>query len=95
MPIDQHVNEPRQDASSQRPCQAASATQPDQADTVQLYIGLKDNRVYMAIAYWVQGQTLHYITPHGSHNQVSLELVNRKLSARLNAGRLVEFVLPP
>ena len=58
-------------------------------------IALNDHRVHTAVAYWVQGQTLHYITPERSHNQVSLPLVDRQMSSRLNADSLVPFVLPP
>jgi hypothetical protein len=38
---------------------------------------------------------LHYLTSHGSHNQVSLALVDRKITARLNAGSRDPFILPP
>lgn len=62
---------------------------------VMFFIALKNHWVYTAIAYWMQGATLHYITPQGVHNQVSLTLVDRKTSAKLNEGRLGEFALPP
>jgi hypothetical protein len=55
---------------------------------------LKDSSVYSAVAYWVEGETLHYITTQGKHNQVSLSLVDRNLSEMLNRGRKVEFRLP-
>jgi hypothetical protein len=61
---------------------------------VQFFIALKNSWVYTAVAYWVQGETLHYISSLGSHNMVSLDLVDREVSAKLNAGRRVEFVLP-
>ena len=50
--------------------------------------------MYTAAAYWVDGETLHYITPRGKHNQTSLALVDRDLSARLNEGQKVDFQLP-
>jgi endonuclease YncB( thermonuclease family) len=59
-----------------------------------VFIAFKGH-VCTAIAYWVQGDTLHYITAQGSHNQVSLVLVDRTTSAKLNSGRLVKLVLPP
>jgi len=62
--------------------------------SVTFLIALKDSSVYTAIAYWVERDTLHYITPQGKHNQVSLELVDRALSEKLNRGRRVEFRLP-
>jgi endonuclease YncB( thermonuclease family) len=64
------------------------------AENVTFLIALKDSSVYTAVAYWVEGDTLHYITPQGRHNQVSLELVDRALSEKLNQGRKVEFKLP-
>lgn len=64
------------------------------ADSVIFLIALKDSSVYSAAAYWVEGDTLHYITPQGRHNKVSLELVDRPLSEKLNQGRKVEFRLP-
>lgn len=68
---------------------------PEQNQTVTFLIALKDSSVYTAAAYWVQGETLHYVTPQGKHNQVSLALVDRKMSATLNQGQKAEIVLPP
>ncbi len=76
--------------------QAPSAPRPEPSDDqVMFFIALKDSSVYTAVAYWVEDGTLHYITPQGRHNQVSLDLVDRQTSARLNEGRKVEFRLPP
>ena len=55
---------------------------------------MKDGWVYQARAFWVDKDTLHYITASGRHNQVSLGLVNRDISKRLNAKRADEFYLP-
>ena len=79
----------------EKTCDSANGARQDQADSVHLFIALKSSLVYPAVAYWVQRGTLHYITPGGSHNLVSLPLVDRKLSDRLNAGGIVEFTLPP
>jgi hypothetical protein len=62
---------------------------------VQLFIALKDGMVTTAVAYWVRERTLHYITVQGSHNMVSLELVDRQRSAMLNEGGRVPVILPP
>jgi hypothetical protein len=64
------------------------------SDQVVFFIALKDSSVYSAVAYWVDGDMLHYITPQGKHNQVSLALVDRDLSLKLNQGRQVDFHLP-
>lgn len=68
---------------------------PSGEDQVLFFIALKDSSIYTAVAYWVEDGTLHYITPQGRHNQVSLALVDRNISTRLNAGRAVDFRLPP
>ena len=69
--------------------------QPVREDPVQLFIALKDGMVTTAVAYWVRERTLHYITVQGSHNMVSLELVDRQRSAMLNKGGRVPVILPP
>ena len=58
-------------------------------------IAFKDHTIYAALAYWVEGDTLHYVTNQNAHNQVSLDLVDRELSDRLNRERQVDFRLPP
>lgn len=75
---------------------AALAAQP-QTNFVQPYeepasaveashflIAFKDHTIYSAVAYWVDGDTLHYFTSGNTHNQVSLSLVDRDLTERLN-----------
>lgn len=66
----------------------------ERRDRAKFFIALKDHWIHTAVAYWVQGKTLHYITPSMSHNQVSVELVDPQLTARLNAGNPVNVVLP-
>ena len=51
-------------------------------------IAFKDHSIYSAFAYWVDGDTLHYVTPQRAHNQVSLALVDRELTEKLNRGRM-------
>lgn len=69
--------------------------QPEREDPVQFFIALKDGMVTRAVAYWVRERTLHYITLQGSHNMVSLELVDRQTSAMLNEGGRGPLILPP
>jgi hypothetical protein len=66
----------------------------NEEDPMMFFVALKDGWIYTATAYWVQGKTLHYITTQGEHNQVSLDLVDRQTSAKLNEGRRVELRLP-
>ena len=58
-------------------------------------IAFKDHTIYAAIAYWLEDSTLHYVTNQNTHNQVSLDLVDRELSGRLNRDRNIDFRLPP
>lgn len=74
---------------------APKPVEPSPEQDLIFLIALKDSSVYSAAAYWVEGDTLHYITTQGKHNQVSLDLVDRAVSEKLNRGRRVEFRLPP
>ena len=74
---------------------APSAPRPEPSeDQPMFFIGLTDNSVYTAVAYWVEGGTLNYITPQGRHNQVSLSLIDRETTARLNRGSKFQLHLP-
>lgn len=66
---------------------------PDQA-TIYL-LAFKDHTIVQALGYWMDGSTLHYVTMDHDLNQVSLDLIDRDLSQRLNGERGVEFRLPP
>lgn len=68
--------------------------EPAQAP-ISFLIATKDHSVFSILAYWVEGEDLHYITPRGKHEKVPLASVDRPLSEKLNAGREVEFRLPP
>jgi len=57
-------------------------------------IAYADHSVYTAVAYWVEDDTLHYITTDGKHNQASLALIDRKMSEDLNKERDIDFRLP-
>lgn len=75
---------------------APSAQRPEPAPAeITFLIPLKDNSIYTAVAYWVEGDMLHYITTDGRHNQVSLSLVDRNLAERLNRNSVAGFHLPP
>jgi hypothetical protein len=57
-------------------------------------IAMKDHTIFPTVAYWVEGDTLNYITTEGSPNRASLDLVDREFSRQLNDERHVEFKLP-
>jgi hypothetical protein len=87
----QRVEDPRPDPGLQATCPRPDAPDPTQ---ILFLIALKNHWVYAAIAFWLQGPILHYITPQGVHNQVSLSLIDIPTSTKLNAGRPGEFALP-
>jgi hypothetical protein len=65
------------------------------SDKPTLYlIAFKDHTIVQALGYWMEGSTLHYVSAEQSLNQVSLDLIDRDLSQRLNSERNVEFRLP-
>jgi hypothetical protein len=51
----------------------------------------KDRSIHAALAYWVEGGTLHYVTTDNAHNQVSLDLVDIAASTKLNSDHNVPF----
>jgi hypothetical protein len=66
----------------------------DDQPTVFL-IALTDHTVVAAIAYWVDGDTLNWVSRDAKQNRMSLSLVDRDFSKQLNDERHVEFKLPP
>jgi hypothetical protein len=66
----------------------------DSSEPIHYLIAFKDHTIYSAIAYWVEGSTLHYFTSGNVHNQVSLSLVDRALTERLNREGGLEMNLP-
>lgn len=57
-------------------------------------IAYKDHTVYPALAYWVEGDTLHYVTAQNTHNQVTMSLVDLDKTYKLNEDRSVPFAIP-
>jgi hypothetical protein len=58
-------------------------------------IALTDHTVVASIAYWVDGDTLNWVSRDAKTNRMSLSLVDRAFSKQLNDERHVEFKLPP
>lgn len=73
------------------PARVASPEE-DSKPTVYL-IAFKDSTVRAALGYWIEGDTLHYVTTKGRPNKASLDLVDEDLSLQLNRERSVEFEL--
>jgi hypothetical protein len=76
------------------PAPAANDQQQNDQQPNMFLIAMKDQSVVPALAYWVQDDTLNYITLKGVQNHVSMSLVDRELSTRLNGERQVQFRLP-
>jgi hypothetical protein len=73
---------------------AGAAADDSAPDSEHYLIAFKDHTVYSAVAYWIDGDTLHYFTPGNVHNQVSLSLVDRDLTIRLNRELGSDFQVP-
>jgi hypothetical protein len=65
----------------------------DPQPTIYL-IAMQDHSIVAAIGYWVDGDTLNYLTQDGNQNRVSMALVDRDFSKQLNDERHVDFRLP-
>jgi hypothetical protein len=64
-------------------------------DEPTLYlIAFKDHNIIQALGYWMEGGALHYVSVEHTLNQVSMDLIDRDLSQRLNDERGVQFKLP-
>lgn len=74
---------------------AAVEDQPEPADSNHYLIAFKDHTIYSAVAYWADGDTLHYFTSGNTHNQASVSLIDRDLTERLNREMGTDFKLPP
>jgi hypothetical protein len=73
----------------------ASARRVANDDEPTLYlIAFKDHSIIQALGYWMEGGALHYVSVEHTLNQVSMDLIDRDLSQRLNDERGVQFKLP-
>ena len=87
-PASPGLYQPQPDESQAAPAAAAPS------EPTHYLLAFKDHTIYSAIAYWVDGDTLHYFTTGNTHNQVSLSLVDRDLTERLNRESGLEVKLP-
>jgi hypothetical protein len=76
------------------PAAPEAESTPPAEETTHYLIAFKDHTIYSAVAYWVDDDTLHYFTAGNTHNQVSLSLVDRDLTLRLNKESGVDIKLP-
>jgi hypothetical protein len=74
---------------------AAAPQRPAPSDQPTIYlIALRDHTIVQALGYWMEGSTLHYVSAEHTLNQLSIDLVDRDLSQRLNDERGLDFRLP-
>jgi len=66
----------------------------DDAQPTLYLIAFKDHSIVQALGYWMEGGALHYVSVEHTLNQVSMDLIDRDLSQRLNDERGVQFKLP-
>ncbi|HLK19835.1 MAG TPA: hypothetical protein VKT81_12805 [Bryobacteraceae bacterium] len=89
MRLYQNPSHPYEDAQSASPSRRGNDEEP----TLYL-IAFTDHTIVQALGYWMEGGSLHYVSAEHSLNQVSMNLVDRDLSQRLNDERGVSFKLP-
>lgn len=58
-------------------------------------LAFKNDAIYPALAYWAEGNTLHWVDLKGAQKEAKLDTVDRPLSDKLNRDRSVPFNLPP
>ncbi len=75
------------------PPPAAQAATP--AHAPYYLIAFKDHTIFSAVAYWFDGNTLHYFTQGNIHKQAPVALIDRALTERLNRELGSTFQLPP
>lgn len=89
--INQYFGTPPADQGAPTPTNGAG---PEPGNSSYYLIAFKDHSVYSAVAYYTEGDTLHYFTSGNVHNQASLSLVDRQLTEQLNRAHNVEVRLP-
>ncbi|HLJ14550.1 MAG TPA: hypothetical protein VKV15_08655 [Bryobacteraceae bacterium] len=68
-------------------------SQTEYQPTIYL-LAFKDSTIRAAVAYWVSGNTLHYVTREHETRAVPLAKVDRDFSIQLNRERHVDLRLP-
>jgi hypothetical protein len=82
-------------APPSHPYADAAAQRAASGDKATIYlIALQDHTIVQALGYWMEGSTLHYVSAEHTLNQLSIDLVDRDLSQRLNDERGLDFRLP-
>ncbi len=78
------VNMPALPAAAPATKAAVNALPPEPPLTNYLLVAYKDHRVYTVDSYWLEGETLHYVTTEKLHNQAAVSLIDFAFMDRLN-----------
>jgi hypothetical protein len=90
-----YTNTPLPPSGAVGPGQAAGQVPALRDDEPTIFlIAMKDHTIYPVIAYWVDKDTLNYVTVETTVKRVPMAQVDRDLSKQLNDQRNVEFKLP-
>jgi hypothetical protein len=71
-----------------------SYEQPEPPPENYYLIAYKNHTVYPALSYWIDGQTLHYVTTDNAENQASMAFIDVAQTTKLNSDRAVPFIAP-
>jgi hypothetical protein len=71
-----------------------ATTQAKKYEEPLYLLAMNDGTIRAVLAYWVDGQTVHYVTMDHMQKTTPLGSLNRSLSERLNRERNVTFNLP-
>jgi len=74
----------------QAPQEHKTGAEPAPSKPRVYLIALKKGAIQLATSHWEDARMLHYITPEGTHEQVRLDLVERRVSSELNRRRNLE-----
>jgi len=77
------------------PVAPVDAAPVEPSEQPHFLIAFKDHSIYSSVAYWFDGDTLHYFTSGSKHNQAPVALLDRDLTERLNRESGVDFRMPP
>ena len=86
---------PGDSSMSAAPASQQSQVQPqDEPEATHYLLAFKDHSIYSAVAYWVDGDTIHYMVTGNLHKQASVSSVDRELTQKLNESSGMEVKLP-
>jgi hypothetical protein len=80
---------PKEDAVKR---QAFPRSEASDKPTIFL-IALKDSTIRQAIGYWIEDDTLQFVTPQGKITHITLDNLDKDLSEQLNKERNLDFDL--